>query len=158
GRARDAARSVSSTAAAAGHLDDLGTDHRRHGPGRRMSALEFDGVSFSYPERQLALLDVNLNVEPSEVLLVVGASGSGKSTLLRCANGLVPHASGGLFAGDVIVFGRSTRSHHPRELADVIGFVGQDPEAQFVIDHVENDIAFVLENLGVPEAAMRRRV
>jgi energy-coupling factor transport system ATP-binding protein len=78
--------------------------------------------------------------------------------LLRCANGLVPHSSGGRFSGDVVAFGRSTRSHHPRELADVVGFVGQDPEAQFVVDHVEHDVAFVLENLGVPEQAMRRRV
>ena len=96
--------------------------------------------------------------QPGEVLLVVGASGSGKSTLLRAANGLVPHASGGRFGGDVVVFGRSTRSHHPRELADVVGFVAQDPESQFVVDHVERDLAFVLENLGFSQEAMRRRV
>jgi energy-coupling factor transport system ATP-binding protein len=92
------------------------------------------------------------------VLLVVGESGSGKSTLLRAANGLVPHATGGRFGGDVVTFGRSTRTHHPRELADVVGFVGQDPEAQFVVDNVEHDVAFVLENLGLPDTAMRRRV
>ena len=89
---------------------------------------------------------------------MIGSSGSGKSTLLRTVNGLVPHASGGRFAGDVVVFGRSTRTHHPRELADVVGFVAQDPEAQFVVDHVERDIAFVLENLGFSPEAMRRRV
>ena len=91
-------------------------------------------------------------------MLVVGASGSGKSTLLRTANGLVPHTSGGRFGGDVIAFGRSTRTHHPRELADVVGFVAQDPEAQTVVDHVERDLAFVLENLGYSQEAMRRRV
>ena len=89
---------------------------------------------------------------------MLGASGSGKSTLLRAMNGLVPHTSGGRFGGDVVVFGRSTRSHHPRELADVVGFVAQDPEAQFVVDHVERDLAFVLENLGFSPEAMRRRV
>jgi energy-coupling factor transport system ATP-binding protein len=57
-----------------------------------------------------------------------------------------------------VVFGRSTRSHHPRELADVVGFVSQDPESQFVVDHVEHDLAFVLENLGFSPEAMRRRV
>lgn len=123
-----------------------------------MSAITFRGVSFEYPDEHPALHAVDLEVEAGEVLLAIGSSGSGKSTLLRCANGLVPHASGGRFAGDVVAFGRSTRSHHPRELADVVGFVGQDPEAQFVVDRVEHDIAFVLENLGVPEAAMRRRV
>jgi energy-coupling factor transport system ATP-binding protein len=124
-----------------------------------MSAISIQGVSYSYPDApRAALVEAVLDVEPGELLLVVGTSGSGKSTLLRCANGLVPHSSGGRFAGDVVVFGRSTRSHHPRELADVVGFVAQDPEAQFVVDHVERDVAFVLENLGFAPEAMRRRV
>ena len=124
-----------------------------------MSAISVGGVSFEYPDSgKPALRGADLEVSPGEMLLVVGASGSGKSTLLRTANGLVPHASGGRFSGDVVVFGRSTRTHHPRELADVVGFVAQDPESQFVVDHVERDIAFVLENLGFTPEAMRRRV
>jgi energy-coupling factor transport system ATP-binding protein len=123
-----------------------------------VSAISYASVSFAYPESATALDGVTLDVAAGEVLLVIGTSGSGKSTLLRCANGLVPHSSGGRFSGEVVSFGRSTRSHHPRELADVVGFVGQDPEAQFVVDRVEHDVAFVLENLGLPEAAMRRRV
>ena len=121
-------------------------------------AIDYRDVSFAYPERPAALDSVNLSVAAGELLVVAGPSGAGKSTLLRCANGLVPHASGGRFRGEVISFGRSTRDHPPRALADVVGFVHQDPEAQFVIDHVEGDIAFVLENLGADPAAMRRRV
>jgi energy-coupling factor transporter ATP-binding protein EcfA2 len=124
-----------------------------------VSAIEYRGVSFAYPDASgRSLVDVDLDVAAGEVLLVVGPSGSGKSTLLRSANGLVPHTSGGRFGGDVVAFGRSTRSHHPRELADVVGFVQQDPEAQFVVDRVETDVAFVLENLGLGHEAMRRRV
>jgi len=124
-----------------------------------MSAISFRGVSFAYPDSTRAALDdVDLEVAPGELLVVIGASGSGKSTLLRAVNGLIPHASGGRFGGEVEVFGRSTRSHHPRELADVVGFVAQDPESQFVVDHVERDLAFVLENLGFSQEAMRRRV
>jgi energy-coupling factor transporter ATP-binding protein EcfA2 len=124
-----------------------------------VSAIEYRGVGFTYPDAPgPSLDDVDLDVAAGEVLLVVGPSGSGKSTLLRCANGLVPHTSGGRFAGEVVAFGRSTRSHHPRELADVVGFVHQDPEAQFVVDRVETDVAFVLENLGLGHEAMRRRV
>jgi energy-coupling factor transport system ATP-binding protein len=78
--------------------------------------------------------------------------------LLRAANGLVPHASGGRFTGAVVSFGRSTRDHLPRDLADVVGFVHQDPEAQFVVDRVDADVAFVLENLGVDAATIDRRV
>ncbi len=123
-----------------------------------MNAISYRQVSFSYPDGPTALNEVNLEVIAGEVLLVVGSSGSGKSTLLRAANGLVPHATGGRFGGDVVIFGRSTISHHPRELADVVGFVSQDPDAQLVVDEVEHDIAFVLENLGLSATAMRRRV
>ena len=120
--------------------------------------IEYRGVGFAYPDGPPALVDLELEVRTGEILLVAGSSGSGKSTLLRAANGLVPHATGGRFSGDVVAFGRSTRQHPPRALADVVGFVHQDPEAQFVVDQVEADLAFVLENLGTDEAAMRRRV
>ncbi len=120
--------------------------------------LRYDDVSFGFPDGPDALRAIDLTVTPGDILLVVGTSGSGKSTLLRAANGLVPHSSGGRFHGEVVVAGRSTRDHPPRLLADVVGFVHQDPEAQFVVDRVESDVAFGLENLGMDPAAMRRRV
>ena len=123
-----------------------------------MTALEYRGVGFEYPHAHVALVDVTLAFGAGTLTVVTGSSGSGKSTLLRAANGLVPHSSGGTFRGDVIVAGRSTRDHRPRDLVDVVGFVHQDPEAQFVVDHVEADLAFALENLGVDPPAMRRRV
>jgi len=115
-------------------------------------------AAFAYPDGPQRLGPIHLAVEPGSVVLVVGDSGSGKSTLLRTVNGLVPHSSGGRFRGDVVVAGRSIATHRPRDLADVVGFVHQTPEAQFVVDHVEHDIAFVLENLGADAAGMRRRV
>lgn len=125
-----------------------------------MSSVEFRSVGVAYPGREdfPVLADLDLTIEGGEVLLVVGSSGSGKSTMLRCANGLVPHTTGGTFRGDVVVADRSTRRCSPRDLADVVGFVHQDPEAQFVVDRVEQDIAFGLENLGSEPVAMRRRV
>jgi energy-coupling factor transport system ATP-binding protein len=119
----------------------------------------FDHVTFSYPETSLpALSDVSLSVDAGQFALVVGASGSGKSTLLRCINGLVPHFSGGTFAGRVTVAGLDTREHPPRDLAFAVGFVFQDPEAQFVTERVEDELAFALENAGVPPLTMRKRV
>jgi energy-coupling factor transport system ATP-binding protein len=127
-----------------------------------MTAIRWQDVGVAYDAEDLsspeAVADVSFEVEPGEVALLVGPSGSGKSTLLRTTNGLVPHSSGGRFRGDVEVFGRSTRTHRPRDLADVVGFVHQDPEAQFVVDRVEHDVAFALENLGMDATAMRRRV
>src|SRR5437764_8151432 len=90
--------------------------------------------------------------------LVVGSTGSGKSTLLKCINGLVPHFTGGRLAGRVVVDGRDTQHHRPRELADVVGYVGQDPLAGFVTDTVEDELAYGMESLGVDPATMRRRV
>ncbi len=115
-------------------------------------------AAFAYPDRPPALGPIDLEIEAGSVVLVLGESGSGKSTLLRTVNGLVPHTSGGRFSGDVTAGGRSITTHRPRDLADVVGFVHQTPEAQFVVDHVEHDIAFVLENLGADAATMRRRV
>ncbi len=121
-------------------------------------AVSWTGVAFAYPDRPVTLALGDLAAHPGEVLLVLGDSGSGKSTLLRTVNGLVPHSSGGRFRGAVDVSGRSTTTARPRDLVDVVGFVHQTPEAQFVVDHVEHDIAFALENLGLDQATMRRRV
>ncbi|MCC7077690.1 MAG: ATP-binding cassette domain-containing protein [Acidimicrobiia bacterium] len=129
-----------------------------------MTQVRFRDVTFAYASdrRQstgaAALADVDLGIEPGELVLVAGPSGCGKSTLLRCVNGLVPHSTGGRFRGEVLVGGKSTREHPPRDLAGTVGFVGQDPEAHFVVDNVEADIAFVLENLGTEPVRMRRRV
>ncbi len=121
--------------------------------------IRFDRVTFTYAGAPgPALRDVDLVVPEGELCLVVGRTGSGKSTLLRLINGLVPHFSGGFLAGRVIVAGRDTQAHAPRDLADVVGVVGQDPAATFVTDLVEDELAYAMENLGVAPDVMRRRV
>ena len=104
------------------------------------------------------LAGVDLRIEEGELALVVGPTGSGKTTLLRGVNGLVPHFTGGTLSGRVVVDGRDTRTHRPRDLADVVGFVGQDPLAAFVTDTVEDELAYGMESLGLPPAVMRKRV
>jgi energy-coupling factor transport system ATP-binding protein len=124
-----------------------------------MPLITLDAVSYRYPEADKpALSDVTTTVEPGEVILLRGASGSGKSTLLRCLNGLVPHNTGGQFRGRVVVCGLETRAHPPRQLGIHIGFVFQHPEAQFVLEDVEAELAFGLENLGLSRPLMRKRV
>ncbi len=90
----------------------------------------FESVSVTYPDApRPALSDLDATFEEGELVLVVGPTGSGKSTMLRATCGLVPHFSGGTLRGRVRVMGRSTEDHPPRALADVVGFVGQNPAA-----------------------------
>ncbi|MDQ1747947.1 MAG: energy-coupling factor transport system ATP-binding protein [Frankiaceae bacterium] len=121
--------------------------------------IRFEAVTATYPDAaEPALRDVDLDIAAGQLCLVVGSTGSGKSTLLKCVNGLMPHFTGGTLRGRVTVGGRDTRTHRPRELADVVGYVGQDPVAGFVTDTVEDELAYGMESLGVAPATMRRRV
>lgn len=90
--------------------------------------IRFENVSVTYAEgAQPTLRGLDLTVPEGELVLLVGPSGVGKSTLLGAVSGLVPHFTGGTLTGRVTVAGRDTRTHKPRELADVVGTVGQDP-------------------------------
>lgn len=121
--------------------------------------IEFDRVTVGYPDAPHPVLrEVSLRIPEGELCLVVGRTGSGKSTLLGCVNGHVPHFTGGRLAGRVTVAGRDTATHRPRELADVVGVVGQDPRSGFVTDVVEEELAYGMESLGLPGDVMRRRV
>jgi energy-coupling factor transport system ATP-binding protein len=126
--------------------------------------IEFERVTYSYPGADGAddvspvLDDVSLRIEEGEFVLVIGPSGSGKSTLLRCLNGLVPHFYGGAIRGRIRVAGRDPVAQEPRRMSDVVGFVFQNPETQAVVDVVEDELAFAMENCGIPLTTMRVRV
>ncbi len=105
-----------------------------------------------------ALADVSLDIDEGVLCVVAGATGSGKSTLLGAMTGLVPHFTGGRLDGRVLIDGRDTRTHPPRDIADLVGRVGQDPLAGFVAERVEDEIAYGMEQLAVPAATMRTRV
>jgi len=116
-------------------------------------------VTFTYPGAGAPALDnVSFSIPSGTFTLLVGETGSGKSTLLRTMNGLVPHFSGGTFEGRVQVSGRSTLDNAPRELSDVVAFVPQEPDRSFVLDKVEDELAYAMENLSFDPAAMRRRI
>ena len=123
-----------------------------------MALARADRLTFTYPGAGVpALRQVSLEIEPGEVVAVLGPSASGKSTLLRAFAGLVPHFHGGRFEGRVEVAGRDTRSIRPAELAGTVASVFQDPEEQIVLSRVIREVAFGLENIGTaPEDIVGR--
>ncbi len=121
--------------------------------------VEFDAVSYTYPNGERPVLDaLSLKIPEGSFVLVVGPSGAGKSTFLRAINGLVPHFYGGRWGGRLTVAGCDPVALGPEGMASLVGFVGQDPEAHFVSEVVEEELAFGMENFGVPPAVMRERV
>ncbi|MEU0332909.1 ATP-binding cassette domain-containing protein [Streptomyces sp. NPDC006193] len=121
--------------------------------------IRFENVSVTYDgAAEPTVAGVDFEVPEGELVLLAGPSGVGKSTVLGAVSGLVPHFTGGTLRGRVTVAGRDTRTHRPRELADVVGAVGQDPLAHFVTDTVEDELAYGMESLGLAPEVMRRRV
>jgi energy-coupling factor transport system ATP-binding protein len=121
--------------------------------------IKFSNVSLIYPNSTTTVLEnLNLEIAEGEMVLVIGPTGSGKSSLLRLINGLVPHHTGGILAGDVSVDGNSTQLVKPGGMAHLIGIVGQNPAHGFVADTVEEELAFGMETLNLPPDVMRKRV
>ena len=121
--------------------------------------LEIRGLNFRYPDSaKKAVADFDLVVPEGEIAVLAGPSGCGKSTLLRAVNGLIPHMYSGEYSGEVKVGGTVVKDSGMRDLAQKVGFLFQNPENQIFMFTVERDVAFGLENLGVPRGEMRARV
>lgn len=123
------------------------------------NVITFSRVSLIYPHSTTTVIeDLSFEISEGEMVLVMGHTGSGKSSLLRLINGLVPHHTGGILGGEIIVDGKSTRTTKPGELAGIVGIVGQNPLATFVTDTVEDELAFGMESLNFPHDVMRKRI
>ncbi len=121
--------------------------------------LEVKGFGFRYTDStRWAVRDFDISAGEGEIVVLAGPSGCGKSTLLRAINGLIPHMYNGEYAGSVEVAGKVVASTQMRDLAQLVGFLFQNPENQIFMFSVERDVAFGLENLGTQRAEMRERV
>ena len=124
-----------------------------------MALIEAKNLTFTYAGREKpSIEDVNLSIDKGEFVILTGPSGCGKTTLCRCFNGLIPHFYNGELKGEVTVAGLKVDEHPTYELACHVGMVFQNPENQLFALSVEKDVAFGLENLGLPREEIRRRV
>ncbi len=123
-----------------------------------MAHFQIQNLSFSYPMAKGAesLRDINLTIEKGEYVVLCGASGSGKTTLLRQLKSVL--APYGEKMGEVLFSGVPLEQVSPREQAEKIGYVMQDPDEQIVTDKVWHELAFGLESLGCDPKIMRARV
>lgn len=123
-----------------------------------LALLEIEDLTYYYPERsEPSLEQINIQVSEGELLLVTGGSGSGKSTLARLLAGLIPEFYGGKIRGSYRLAGAELKGWRRRARHSAVGIVFQDPERQLVMTSVEGEIAFGLENLGLPRREMFRR-
>jgi energy-coupling factor transport system ATP-binding protein len=121
--------------------------------------IRLDEVSFRYRgATQPALSEVTCHIRPGELVGLIGRSGSGRSTLACTLNGTIPHLVRGDLRGRVHIGGQDIRGQRPRDLADRIGFLFQDFEAQLFSTNVALEVAFGPENLAVPRHEIVRRV
>ncbi|HMQ65338.1 MAG TPA: ATP-binding cassette domain-containing protein [Arachnia sp.] len=121
--------------------------------------IEFDNVSITQPGADRPVLSgVTGTIRESDLCVVVGRTGSGKSTLLGAINALIPTTTGATMSGRIRVASQDITGVRPRELADLVGFVGQNPVSGFVTDVVEDEVAYGMEQLGLAPSTMRKRV
>ena len=124
-----------------------------------MSQIEIRDVSFTYPSRsEPSLKRVNAEVECGEFILLTGPTGCGKSTLLRTLNGLIPHASGGMLSGNVTIDDTNLADQSLATICQHVGLLFQNPDDQFFCTVVEDELAFGLENLGIPSFQIDARI
>jgi energy-coupling factor transporter ATPase len=124
-----------------------------------MAAIETKNLTYTYPGGvKPSIRDVSIKIEKGEFVLITGPSGCGKTTLCRCFNGLIPHFYQGELQGEITVAELNVMEHPIYELATHVGLVFQNPENQLFALSVEKDVAFGLENLGVPREEMRKKV
>lgn len=124
-----------------------------------MNVIEADIKKFSYDGNDKVILkDIELNIKEGELVVISGLSGCGKTTLTRILNGLIPNHYQGQLYGQVSILGKNISQYNNGELAKYIGNVFQNPTDQFFANIVEDELAFVGENLGMELSELKKRV
>jgi energy-coupling factor transporter ATP-binding protein EcfA2 len=121
--------------------------------------LVIEDLSFRYRDRQApAIRNISFSANPGEILLIAGASGCGKTTLIRSINGLIPRSYKGEVTGRILLHGQDPANWPLSKISQTVGTVLQDPERQILGSKVLHEVAFGLENLGLPRNEIYQRV
>ncbi|MDM5330231.1 ATP-binding cassette domain-containing protein [Neobacillus sp. CF12] len=119
--------------------------------------IKTEGLGFSYEDSEI-FTNLTFSIEKNQSVLLLGPSGSGKSTLAFCLNKLYPEAVDGVLKGSIAFDGKNLEDYKSGELNQKIGIVFQDPESQFCMLTVEEEVAFGLENFHVPRDEMEAKI
>ncbi len=123
------------------------------------SAIVITDLTYRYRgTKRNAIEAIDLELQKGEFLVLMGPSEAGKSTLATCINGLIPHFHKGKLSGNVVVGGKNTREHTVSQMAEDVGLVFQDFEAQLFSTNVELEVAFGPENFAVPRDDIAARI
>ena len=118
-----------------------------------------DALTFRYRDREAAAIkNISFSANAGEILLIAGASGCGKTTLIRCINGLIPRSYKGERSGRILLHGQESSGWTLSKISQTVGTVLQDPERQILGSRVLHEVAFGLENLGLPRSEILPRV
>lgn len=121
--------------------------------------LEAKKLSVSYKRAgEPVLRDLNFEAYEGEFVLVAGPSGGGKSTLIHSLNGIIPHMYEAEVEGQILCRGEDITDYSVSERARLLGTVMQNPDEQLIFETVEDELAFPLENMAVPQAEMQQRI
>lgn len=124
-----------------------------------MVSIQIEELSYTYPSREAPTLNrINAQITSSDVVLLTGPTGCGKSTLLRTINGLIPHSSSGTLTGSVRVNGQNVAEQSLATTCQQVALLFQNPDDQLFCTYVEDEIAFGLENLGLPPENIQERI
>lgn len=116
-------------------------------------------LAYQYPRRKKQVLKgLSFSIEEGDFVAIMGRNGAGKTTLCQTLNGVIPHLQGGRFWGQVWVDGLDTQTAQVADLAQRIGMVLEDPEAQLFTSRVDDEMAFAIENLRLPRQKIQERI
>ena len=124
-----------------------------------MVLIKYNKFHFRYKRnKEYQLNNINLKIEENKFILLCGETGSGKTTLIKSMNGLIPQFYPGYYKGSVEVNGKDNAETPIAELSREVGIVFQNPENQLISMNAEHEIAFGMENLGIPQIEMKKRI